>query len=785
MDRRKKLIIGFAAIVGIICICIIFSYNRNKGETEEKVQNSGSVYVPVYFPCNLPCDNVSGICSKGQEIYVLGDVAEEEYRPGIFKVSVSSDEKPLNTLPLKELKQYRPLGEEKGEDRNVIVSSLLVDKEGKIRVTEQIIVNQYELPENFDETIDDKLNYLTGVESSYVLKQIDSEGREVKRTETGKAVQRIGLDNVNGIITDIDGDVIISGNEEIFVLDEEMNIKFSLKSSDRQEEMILCANGSVAVSSLDREGNRILRQIDKKAQEWGKEYVLPFNAGSIYSGGGRYLFLYENGDSLYGQEEGKKEAEKILSWSSVDINRDDVLSFCLLEDGRIVALNRSWEGSLEFILLTERELASLEKKTILTYATLQLDYRDRMRIINFNKKNDKYHIEIRDYSEFDTMGEPQAGLARLNTDILSGNVPDILGLENLPIRQYAQKGLLEDLWPYIENDANLGRDALMERVLQAAETDGKLYRIFDSFSINTVVGAQRIVGTSVSWRLKDLLSSLKTMKSGCQIFGKNDTKQDILQRIMEQNMEGYIDWTAGKCAFDTESFISSLKFCNTFPIQYKEQNGEYDFEFNRIAEGRQMLLELNVSDFDYVQLLEGLFQGEITYVGYPREDGKPGSSFGISGAVAMTSRCRDKEGAWKFMREILLPRNMGNEDYYPLFFPINKEDFMVVVKRAMKKEYQTDENGKLILDRNGQPVEASKGGWILDNMEIDIYAMEQEQFEKFMALYNAIDTIGGSDAVINQIIDEEAAMYFHGDKTAEETAEVIQNRAQLYVSEQM
>ena len=34
--------------------------------------------------------------------------------------------------------------------------------------------------------------------------------------------------------------------------------------------------------------------------------------------------------------------------------------------------------------------------------------------------------------------------------------------QTMPYRQLAQKGYLEDLWPYIENDPELGRGAVME-----------------------------------------------------------------------------------------------------------------------------------------------------------------------------------------------------------------------------------------------------------------------------------------------------------------------------------
>ena len=53
-----------------------------------------------------------------------------------------------------------------------------------------------------------------------------------------------------------------------------------------------------------------------------------------------------------------------------------------------------------------------------------------------------------------------------------------------------------------------------------------------------------------------------------------------------------------------------------------------------------------------------------------------------------------------------------------------------------------------------------------------------------MDLYNAIDQVYAGDNEINEIAVSAAGAYFAGDKTLDEAAELIQNRASLYVSEQ-
>ena len=56
------------------------------------------------------------------------------------------------------------------------------------------------------------------------------------------------------------------------------------------------------------------------------------------------------------------------------------------------------------------------------------------------------------------MDDYTAGITKLNADIAAGNVPDIMVINNqLPVNSYIEKGLFEDLNPYIEKDEELDR----------------------------------------------------------------------------------------------------------------------------------------------------------------------------------------------------------------------------------------------------------------------------------------------------------------------------------------
>lgn len=65
----------------------------------------------------------------------------------------------------------------------------------------------------------------------------------------------------------------------------------------------------------------------------------------------------------------------------------------------------------------------------------------------------------------------------------------------------------------------------------------------------------------------------------------------------------------------------------------------------------------------------------------------------------------------------------------------------------------------------------------------EYHAATQEDLDQVMALYEQIDTVYRWDESLEEIITDVSGAYFAGDKTLDETAKLIQNRAQLYVSE--
>ena len=647
-----------------------------------------------------------------------------------------------------------------------------------------------------------------------IRRQLDRDGNELQRIDLSNLEQALsGMleagDYLHMQAFDDQGNLYVGTESKIYALNGDLSVRFTVEGEDMWYELTSLGGGLMGMQNwkYDEETEtrtNTMRTIDPEKQDWGQEYLLPTSAYNFYPGGGDYLFYYQVNDSIYGYKAGEPDAdgnsagagERLFSWIEADINSENIRNIFFLPDGRVAVVLQEWDSDYEHMetsvaVMSAVPRSELPEKTTLVYATLYLNYNARRQILDFNKKSENYRIEVRDYYEYiDDDPTGNASLQKLNTEILAGNVPDILDTNSMPVRQYGAKDILEDLWPYIDNDPELGRDKLMLRPLEANQQDGKLYEVFGGFEVRTVVGPTRIVGDRASWTLAELREALARMPEGCTIFGVSDVKDSMLHTLISLNMDRFVDWETGSCGFDSSDFKALLEFCNSFPAEFNWEEvdwDEWEEEESRVMTGKQMLTQQYLYDFDWsLQRTKAVYNGEYSFVGYPKEDGGCGSSFILSGGVAMTSACRDKDGAWSFIRQMLLPTSNGSNSRYYGDFPINKADFDRMVETALESRYETDKDGNPILDDDGNPIPMSYGSiWISEDVQLDLGPVEQADIDKVMDLYNAIDSIYRYDEKIMDAVKEVASQYFAGDKPLDEAASLIQSKVKLYIGENM
>ena len=96
-------------------------------------------------------------------------------------------------------------------------------------------------------------------------------------------------------------------------------------------------------------------------------------------------------------------------------------------------------------------------------------------------------------------------------------------------------------------------------------------------------------------------------------------------------------------------------------------------------------------------------------------------------------------------------------------------------KAKQTTEEYTDEFGNTIYPVNGE--------WGWDDLVVTMKPLTDEEVQEYRDIINRISKTWDYDESLNEIISEEAKAYFAGDKTVDETCEIIQNRATTYVKE--
>ena len=672
------------------------------------------------------------------------------------------------------------------------INRVLRSEEGNLVVLESVYTSWSEAPEDIKAEDADYFNYLQS-DSAYYLRTLDETGAELSR---GK----LALENPDNFYAynaqlDEQGNLVASREGGILAFKPDGSLAYQIDFDGWVYSMAKLKDGRVGVyaydtSATDYSKAMALRIIDSAAGSFeSKTYTLARDVYEVISGGGDYDLYYSSGTHFYGYKLAEESAEMLFDWISCDVNNNALQLVSVREDGVVEGFIGNYDedaddSSFEYVSVSKVPYDAVPHKESLSMAVMYLDYHTQQAIIDFNRSNEKYRVDVRDYSEYNSEDDYSAGLTKLTTEIMAGNMPDILSVaESIPYRQLAAKGLLEDLYPYIDADEQLSRGDFFPNVLSAMELDGKLYAACAGFAVNTAVGASSVVGDTPGWTYDDYYAALATMPEGCDGFDIGVDRDTMLEACLALDMTVYVDWAAGTCSFDSEDFVKVLDFCKPFPDASYYENYEYtaeDSPANRVAQGKQMLCVATFSSTDFFYMdYDKVFGGQATCIGFPTNKGV-GNTLAMLESYAMSSSCHNKEAAWQLLRGFLTEEYQMEGNY----LPTNQKTFEKQLEKAMEVEYEKDANGNYLLDENGERIPVSRGS-VYDGMETyDIYATTPRQAQMLRDVIASATKMMDYDTSIINIVKEEAAAYFAGQKTAQEVCKLIQSKVNIYINEQ-
>ena len=798
-------------------------------QTKPSQTTAKYAYKADYFDLAVPdgVQYVNQICAAGTTLYLTASMQGEEitntdpdtgetwsyYDSRLGVLTIDPDTgicTELSNLQLPEVPE--------GAEGSVNCYNMIGSDDGTLWMLVNVYATQYELPDDFDPNTDSKWNYpFTDINGSYLM-HIAADGSTIASldlSDTNNEDNEDGMSgNLSSFAVDAAGNLYVSDYNNIYVLDAEGNVQFKLDGSqyngslcrlNAQQVGVMWYNYTDDVNAADENGQYFV-PIDLETKDWGEKVKLPSNVGSILPGDDAYDFYYTYNNNIYGYAAKTDTKEKLVDWLACDVDTNNMSGYAMLSDSRVAALMQDWSTdptTYQLIVLHRVDASEIKEKKVLTLACMYLDWNLRSMIVEYNKTNDEYRINVVDYSEYATDDDYNAGVTKLTTEIISGSVPDIFLTSNLPIDKYAAKGVIADLNTFMDGGNGLSRDYFVPQVMSALEKDGKLYELPTSFSVQTAYALSSIASQYDTWNVAAVQDAMTQLQEGATVFSDGWTKNTALSNCLSRNLSAFVDWTTGKCEFDSEAFQQLLAFCNSFPAETSDGDGAiayassadiavddamWESDATRITNGKQLMSTTGMYSFDSYIWNVYAIRDKITFTGYPTEDGS-GSSFELQMPMAISSVTKYPDAAWDFVCSIIKKMNTIDENNYYYGFPISQAAFDAEMTDIMTEQYQLDENGEQVdWDGDGEPDKAIRGSYeTMENGETvykDVYALTQEDIDQILGVINNTRSVYDYDQEILDIITDEVAAYFAGDKDVQTTASMIQSRVNLYVQEQ-
>lgn len=644
---------------------------------------------------------------------------------------------------------------------------------------------------------------------AYQLLTFAPDGSLLSAMDIGPVISADDYDkgrSFNGFIIDSEGNIYCNLYTCVRVLDKTGSVLFTTKDiesgSGYVQFLVLTDSGipMVCISQWGDEPVYKFAEIDVTAGGFGTEHILPGEGTDrIYPGRGDHLCYILSDTGISGFREDTLQKEAVLNLLNLGIDTTMLDIFIPCDDGSFIIGIWEYDGIVSVMTyhhIKPSDSPETKDKQVITLGCFSIDMFWRSEIAYFNRTNEDYIISVVSYSDNNDTFDYDAAITKFNNELIAGNVPDMLILYNhMPFDSYIEKGLLADLYPLIDNDPDLSRDSFLPNILSALETDGKLCRMAVGFNISTYAARSSLAGSKNSLTFDEANKLLSGLPEGAELTNDIYTQMDFLRIALRYN--DFTDRKKGTCNFDSPEFKEILETAKTYPSEADIKAVNYTEKDLALLNNTALLYSVYLNDFDsFSRTQKGFADEEITLVGFPNNDGANGS-LNIDTMIAVSEKSQLKEGALEFIKSVL--ENLVIEEEYSIFSPYTKDDTDPVTEMrwGMNKLYMggfpvlTEDIERLgaqatvpfkTINKAGEIV-PRENGILVGGAIITTEPPTPEEVRKYINYLSSVDNFYTYDRQLYRIIEEEASAFFAGAKTADETAQMIQSRVSIYMSE--
>lgn len=768
---------NFIKTLTAVCIILVMLTQlvscNNKKEVKKEVLDHVFRRTEIAIPDKM--QNVNSMYFDGQRINMIGTgYNEEDYTQFYIVYSVNQD----GSDPI-EKKLNLDFSKMEGYDGSYL-SNITVLQDGRLLAVVEAWVS-------------DKM---TGeYKSDNFLIVMDDVGKIQKKINIKEMLKDFITTDyfyVGMITADSEGNLYLSSDRTIFVINSDFTFffKVDMEENSWMNRMFNFDGGKVAaaINAETPEGYKMqIRIIDPETKGFTNEVTvnehLQNNIYNIFSGQD-YSLYYSTQSGIYGYDIKNNESRELLDWINSDIENPNINMITAISDKKFVCVGYEYDDSTwtsrNFLLLLDYiPPEEVVPKYLITLATAYGSYDIRKAVIEFNRNSQEYRIQIKDYYDQEEYVDYNKIMEKLNNDIIAGNMPDILLVNSeMPFDSYVSKGLFYDLYKLMEKDENFNKEDYFTNVLDVLSVNGKLYSISPSFTVNTVAIKSKFVNPGATgWTMGELQALLTKLPPETVTF-LSENRAGVMNIAMNLSLGQFIDKDTGKCYFDSQDFIDILKFAKTFDeksfwdnIDYENLPPDFWDKYNKsYEEDRAILNYMTLSSFyQLTDMRDYTFKDDITFIGFPNSK-REGSAISVYSRIAISSKSKLINGSWEFVKTFLSDKYQESLKYE---WPLKISAFDKMGQKAIKGE----DNGGII-----RPLKEEYND-IMPYPTPEVSRITEEDVKYIKSFIQRVTTLQTYEPGVLEIIEEEAKMYYAGNKTAEETARIIQSRVQIYISE--
>lgn len=646
------------------------------------------------------------------------------------------------------------------------------------------------------------------INSSFSLMYIDKNGNGTS-INTAEYVDSIGMLS--------DGTLLASIEDKVYTVDKASgNLTDFCQADERIKYMQQIGNilyfVGLKIEQYDLESKTFIE--DPVLDDFSTE-KLSVLGDTIYSDAGvsKPILLCEGdeensifigcSDGLYRHVVGGNVMEEVMkgSLSSLGDPSYSLLDMVRKENGEFLIAYLKFDSTSEILIknyVYDSEAAAVPEKLLKIYS-LEENSMIRQAVSEFQKNNSEVYMDYEvGISEGSGMTKEDA-IRNLNTQILSGEGPDILLLDGMPVQSYMEKGILADLSGMLAKD--FGQDAFFENVINAYKKEDSIYALPVRFQIPVLYTEKSVAdGITDLTTLADAVETFRNEKGTGIITGAfNET--ETLNKLFDVNAPAWMaeDGTIKKEELTT--FLTQAK--RIYEAEQKGITGEEKKEHEESAAfseqyvGKDYYLNAANDVLDYLENKQQMGFGRSSCVSSAYMDysmitsvldkkeseqevkllpGQKGKVFIPVSVIGVCENSSSKELATDFVSYLL------SEDLQAMSvdsgYAVNKKAFSDSLISPYESQEVEKETG---FSMSWMSVDEETGKESMGSLEV-LWINEERQ-QKLEEMTASLDTPALTDATIKNVVLELGPAALNGEKSVEDVANEIINKVQIYLSE--